>query len=225
VKNEKQNDKPANLVDAINYVMSKARNVEKNLTVGTGNNSYAGVSDKDVKELLQPLLVEAGLVILPIGIEPTVTVDRWEEKGILYGKEVIRQKMRVLTETKVTYKIVHTSGQSMELMSYGHGIDTQDKAPGKATTYALKYLLLYTFLIPTGQIDDADNKASEPTTVPVEKKHISPENFTKALNLVRSGKFTAQKVNDQYKLEEDQLTELNYLANELNANKKIDAKN
>jgi len=219
MQNENENERPANLVDAINYVMVKAKNVEKSLTVGTGNNSYQGVSDKDVKELLQPLLVEAGLIIVPINIEPTVTVDRWDEKGQAYGKEVIRKKLRVLTEVKVTYKLQHTSGESIDLMSYGHGIDSQDKAPGKATTYALKYLLLYTFLIPTGEIDDTDNKHSDDHATPVaEKKPITAENFKKALALVRQGKYKPEKVNDQYALNEDQLAELNELAVELKNN-------
>lgn len=216
----KEIEKPGNLVDAINYVMLKAKNVEKSLTVGTGNNSYAGVSDKDVKELLQPLLAEAGLIIVPTNIEPTVTIDRWDEINNYNGREVIRKKMRVLTESKVSYKIQHRNGESLDLMSYGHGIDAQDKSAGKSTTYALKFLLLYTFLIPTGAIDDADTKHSQEHISPVvDKKVIKPEDFTKALGLVRAGRYTAQKVNDQYKLDQDQLKELNELVIELNNNK------
>jgi len=49
---------------------------------------------------------------------------------------------------------------------YGHGIDTQDKGAGKATTYALKYTLLYLFLVPTGKIDDADNDHSDEKEIP-----------------------------------------------------------
>ena len=51
-------------------------------------------------------------------------------------------------------------------MGYGHGVDSQDKSAGKATTYALKYALLYAFLVPTGKIDDADNTHSEEISTP-----------------------------------------------------------
>ena len=217
---KKENEAPGNLVDAINYVMLRAKGVEKSLTVGEGRNSYAGVSDKDVKELLQPLLVEAGLIIVPINIEPTVTLDRWEVTETYNGIAYLKQKLRVLTEAKVTYKIQHRNGESLDLMSYGHGIDAQDKAPGKATTYALKYLLLYTFLIPTGAIDDADTKHSEPSKEIKEKKAISPQDFTKALGLVKAGKYKAEKVDAQYKLDEDQVRELNELVKELETNPK-----
>ena len=47
------------------------------------------------------------------------------------------------------------------VMGYGHGVDSQDKSAGKATTYALKYALLNTFLVPTGDIDDTDNTHSD----------------------------------------------------------------
>jgi hypothetical protein len=67
---------------------------------------------------------------------------------------------------KTTYLLLHESGESMELQGYGHGVDSQDKGAGKATTYALKYTLLYTFLVPTGKIDDSDNDHSDNKEVP-----------------------------------------------------------
>ena len=64
--------------------------------------------------------------------------------------------------------IVHAHGKTSheELAGYGHGVDNQDKGAGKATTYALKYALLYMFLIPTGKIDDADTTHSDEVEVP-----------------------------------------------------------
>ena len=215
MKEENKTDQPANLVDAINYVMRKAKSVEKNLTVGTGNNQYPGVSHKDVKELLQPLLAEAGLIIIPTKIVPTVTVDRWEETGHAYGKEIIRRKMRVLTEVLVTYRLQHVGGEFIDLQGYGHGLDNQDKSAGKSTTYALKYLLIYTFLIPTGKIDDADGNASEPTTEIKEKKPISQGDWGKATGLIRTGKYTAEKLQANYDPDEDQLKELDEIVREL----------
>jgi hypothetical protein len=84
-------------------------------------------------------------------------VSRWEEKNN-YGTKM---KQSVFTEVKTTYLLIHTSGESIELAGYGHGVDSQDKGAGKATTYALKYALLYSFLVPTGSIDDADSTHSD----------------------------------------------------------------
>ena len=43
---------------------------------------------------------------------------------------------------KTKYLLLHESGESLELAGYGHGIDSQDKGAGKATTYAMKNALL-----------------------------------------------------------------------------------
>ena len=98
-----------------------------------------------------------GLCILPIGVQPRTEVNTWEEEN-QYGK---KQRQSVFTEATTQYLLLHKSGESQVLTGYGHGVDSQDKGAGKATTYALKYTLLYTFLVPTGKIDDADNTHSD----------------------------------------------------------------
>lgn len=140
---------------AIVAVMKSVKGIEKDLDVGTGQSSYKGVSDKTVKQIIGKAMEENGLCILPIGIEPKVTIDRWSEPDP-YKPTVIKQKQSVFTEVITKYLLIHESGESVELMGYGQGVDSQDKGAGKSTTYALKYCLLYTFMIPTGKIDDAD---------------------------------------------------------------------
>lgn len=152
------------ITQALTAVMAAVQNVEKNKTVGVGNNSYKGVEDKDVKVAIRGAMVQNGLAMVPIAIEPNVRIERWEET---YGGQT-KPKQSVMTEVKVTYRVLHTSGEYIDIVGYGHGIDTQDKSAGKATTYALKYALLYTFLIPTGSIDDADNENATPVR-PVSK--------------------------------------------------------
>lgn len=201
---------PGNLVEAINQVMNEVRSVEKNLTVGAGRSSYQGVSDKDVKQLLQPALVRAGLVILPIGVEPKTTIERWEETTYYNGQEQLKRKQSVLVETKVTYRLQHVSGEYIDLVGYGHGIDSQDKAPGKATTYALKYVLLYTFLIPTGAIDDTDNTHSDSQGVP-DLQPLEADRFNKALELIKTGSYPASKLRSGHKLTPEQVKELDHV--------------
>ena len=145
------------IAKAIVAVTNTVKGIEKNSTVGTGNSSYKGVNDKDVKTIMREAMAENGLSILPIDVEADTTVSRWEEETN-YGK---KQKQSVFTEVKTKYLLLHTSGESIELAGYGHGVDSQDKGAGKATTYALKYTLLYTFLVPTGHIDDADSVHSD----------------------------------------------------------------
>jgi len=151
-----------NLVKAILAVMSEVENIDKNMNVGTGSSSYKAVSDKDVKLAVGKAMKNNGLVILPIEIQPTVKIDRWEEETFYNGqKNGIKTKQSVFTEVNTKYLLMHESGESMEIVGYGHGVDSQDKSAGKATTYALKNTLLYTFLVPTGSIEDTDNKHSD----------------------------------------------------------------
>ena len=144
---------------AILAVMNEVKSIDKTADVGTGGSSYKGVSDKVVKEILQPIMVKHGLVIVPTGVSAKTTTERWEETHPQYGT---KQKQSTFTEVDTKYLLVHQeSGESIELAGYGHGVDSQDKGAGKATTYALKYALLYTFLIPTGKIDDSDTEHSD----------------------------------------------------------------
>jgi len=164
-----------NIAKAIIEVMKAVKGMEKNSRVGAGNHAYNGTKDQDVKEVFNEALANAKLCILPIDIKDTIEVNRWEEKTN-YG---LKQKQSVFTTAKVKYMLLHESGESIELMGYGHGVDTQDKGAGKATTYALKNCLLYTFLTPVGKIDDTDTTHSNDIQAPVKKAPVK-EPFKKS---------------------------------------------
>ena len=140
------------LINAVIAVMKSVDNVEKGMTVGSGNYAYQGLSDKDVKMTFKKALSDNGLCVLPIKVEPNTTVSEFEVAG--------KRKQSVFTEVVSTYLLMHTSGASVEISGVGHGVDAGDKAAGKATTYALKNALMYSFLTPSGAIDDADNTHS-----------------------------------------------------------------
>lgn len=151
-----------NLAKAIIAVMQEVKGIEKSMTVGNGANSYKGVPDQEVKKIIGESMAKNGLCMLPIETKSKTQVDRWEENANGYSK----MKQNVFTEVETKYLLLHTSGESQVISGYGHGVDSQDKGAGKATTYALKYALLYTFMVPTGKIDDADNSHSDATPPP-----------------------------------------------------------
>lgn len=156
-----------NITPAIIKVMQAVKGMEKNSRVGKGQNAYDGTKDKDVKEAFNEALANNGLAILPIGIDETADVHRWEEKG-QYGMKV---KYSVFTKVITKYLLTHVSGEFIELTGYGHGHDQMDKSAGKATTYALKNCLLYTFLTPVGKIDDTDTTHSQDMR-PIKKQAV-----------------------------------------------------
>ena len=151
-----------NLVKAVINVMTSVKGVEKNLQVGEGSYGYKGVSDQDVKKTVGDAMAKNGLCIIPVEIDETSDVTSWDEQ---YNGN-IKRKQSVFTKVKTTYLLCHESGEYILIKGDGHGVDSQDKSAGKATTYALKYALLYTFLVPTGKIDDADVDHSDKMETP-----------------------------------------------------------
>jgi len=157
-----------NLAAAIVAVMSEVKGMEKNSKIGTGKSAYDGTKDSDVKEVFNDVLARNGLSVLPIDIEESTQIDRWEEIDP-WSKNTpkdMKQKQSVFTKVKTKYLLLHTSGESQVLAGYGHGVDPQDKGAGKATTYALKNCLLYTFLTPVGKIDDTETTHSNDQPLP-----------------------------------------------------------
>jgi hypothetical protein len=169
----------ANLAKAIIAVMQEVKGIEKSMTIGTGSNAYKGVPDQEVKKIIGESMAKNGLCILPISVKPNVRIDRWDALDY-NGKPT--QKQSVFTDVTTEYLLLHESGESQVLSGYGHGIDSQDKGAGKASTYALKYVLLYTFLVPTGKIDDSDNTHSDSIETPVKKQPTVDEVNAKIIN-------------------------------------------
>jgi hypothetical protein len=167
------------IAKAIIAVMKEVKGMEKNSRVGTGSNSYDGTKDQDVKEVFNKALSDNRLCMLQIGIEESTQIDRWEQPY----NGVPQQKQSVFTKVKVKYLLLHESGESIELMGYGHGVDPQDKGAGKATTYAMKNCLLYSFCTPVGKMDDTETTHSESIPVPVKTSTNVSEDTREWFNL------------------------------------------
>jgi len=203
-----------NLIKAVNAVMNSVKGIDKSLTVGEGRHSYQGVADQDVKKAIGEAMEKNGLAIFPTGIERVFEQTSFTDK---YGNP----KNRVFVEVVTKYSLVHESGEQIDLTGYGHGVDSQDKAAGKATTYALKYALLYTFLVPTGKIDDTDNTHSaeienKPPNRPLSSSNkskpiLSPEAWEKALERLKTGDADKELIRKSCNLTPEQEKELNEL--------------
>lgn len=195
------------ITKAIIEVMKAVKSIDKDMTVGTGNSSYKGVSDKSVKQIIGAAMEKNGLCIIPTSVQAVTKVDRWTETGGQYGD---KQKQSVFTEVTTKYLLMHTSGENIEISGYGHGVDSQDKGAGKATTYALKYALLYIFMVPTGKIDDADTSHSDAIETPkakpfVKKQELNPkhEKWNGAIEALMNGKTTIEAIEKAYILTDE----------------------
>jgi hypothetical protein len=201
-----------NLAKAVLAVMNEVKGIDKSMNVGTGQMSYKGVPDQEVKKIVGQAMQKNGLVLIPTSIDPKTQINEWDETT-QYG---VKRKQSVFTEVITKYILIHESGESIEVCGYGHGVDSQDKGAGKATTYALKYAMLYTFLIPTGKIDDSDSIHSE--EIPVKQKAQTPINnkgkidndrFANAIKEIESGNYTAAAMRATFDLTVNQEGKLN----------------
>ena len=191
-----------NLATAIIAVMKAVKGVEKNTTVGSGNFAYKGVNDKDVKEAYRSAMIENGLSILPLEVNENLRIDTWKDK---YDKN----KMSVFCSVNTKYLLLHTSGESQIIAGLGHGQDPMDKAAGKATTYAMKYALLYTFMTPVGAIDDTDKEHSQEKEAPIIKQPIkNAAHATKLIAHAVEKGLTHKDIALHFECSEDQLKKL-----------------
>ncbi|MDQ9734072.1 ERF family protein, partial [Acinetobacter baumannii] len=84
------------------------------------------------------------------------------------------------------YKFVNVENpeESIEIISYGDGIDTQDKAVGKAMTYADKYALMKAYKIISG--DDPDQDKSPDNVVRLVKTELTKDEKDALRELAKS---------------------------------------
>lgn len=155
-----------NLWQKISAVMAEVEYLKKDDVVGFGSNAYKAISEEKVTETVRKSFIKHGLVLMPVEQHHHCeTRDTVNSKG---DKAVSR-----LATVDVKYKLVDIeTGEHEFIVSSGTGVDTQDKAVGKAMTYAYKYALLRTLMIPTGE--DPDKIASDPPAEPQKKQEKKP---------------------------------------------------
>lgn len=140
-----------NIYERISKITTELNAVAKNLNVQTGFGSYKAVSERDVKDAVKPLEAKYGVASFPVAKEIIESDVLEDSKG---------RRVRFM-RLKVTMRFVNIEepGEFIDVIGYGDGLDTGDKAPGKADTYAQKYCLLSCYKISTG--DELDATASD----------------------------------------------------------------
>jgi hypothetical protein len=109
-------------------------------------NNYSYVTAADLAGAVGDILAELGVVIVP-SLESIVY-----EPARSNGAEVARAAQVVMAYTFADVD----SGEEITAKVAGQGLDSGDKAPYKAMTGALKYALLQSFLLATG--DDPEDE-------------------------------------------------------------------
>lgn len=134
----------ANAQKAVDYIQKEKK---------AGMN-YSIVSHDAVTAKVRPVLVENGIHYYPVGLSHSQNGNR--------------------TEVALTVRFVNVDkpDEFIDVPSLGYGIDTQDKGPGKAISYAVKYALLKTLGLETGDDPDLDQDVKHEPDKPAARKPL-----------------------------------------------------
>ncbi len=143
-----------NIFQRMSAITSEISTVAKNLSVDAGKSSYKAVGEADVLAAVKPIEAKHGVYSYPVS--RTITDSGEMVSTTKYGE---RKQLFMRVETVYRFVNIDKPDEYIDITTYGDGVDTQDKAPGKAMTYGDKYALLKAYKIQTG--DDPDQTASE----------------------------------------------------------------
>ncbi|UCF13209.1 MAG: ERF family protein [Thermoplasmatales archaeon] len=144
-------DKSLNLHQRLHAIMKDIKYIQKDLDVNiTANKTYKGISHDAVTKEIRSALVNHRVLAIPSVID-TKEVDYTTKDK--YGNEKLSTRTKVVIE--VNFINIDNPEDYLKVCAFGYGLDSQDKGPGKAVSYAVKYALLKTFSLETG--DDPEN--------------------------------------------------------------------
>lgn len=150
--------KQLNIYEKLSLITEEIGVVEKGLKVQVNKtSSYKAVSERDVLDAVKPIEKKYRVYSYPVKRE---VIDRDTlVKESEYNGNITRTNT-LFMRIETTYRFVNIDNPSeyTETTVYGDGLDTGDKAPGKAMTYADKYALMKAYKLSTG--DDPDKEAS-----------------------------------------------------------------
>ena len=147
-----------NIYKKMSAVTTELTAVAKNLNVGIGKSAYTAVGEADVLAAVKPLEEKHGIYSYPYS-RKIVEADLITTSSEYQGKVTEKSNRYLRIETVYRFVNIDNPEEYIDITTYGDGIDSQDKAVGKAMTYSDKYALLKAYKIITG--DDPDQFKSE----------------------------------------------------------------
>ena len=174
----------------IGYVQKRGHNERFN---------YSYVTAADIAGSVGDILSELGVVVIP----------RLED--ISYESAVSRGEATRMARVVMAYTFADVdSGEEIIAKVAGQGLDPGDKAPYKAMTGALKYALLQSFLLATG--DDPEDERPDARFTPTNSDRlVSADEIRELERLIAETGTELERVLAYYKVASlKEMTETNY---------------
>ncbi|WP_407453942.1 ERF family protein [Methanobrevibacter sp.] len=153
------------IYQALLQVQSELNALGKNQKNSQQGWAFRGVDD--VMNMLHPILVKCGVIIIPtvLDVKRTSTTTA---KGTVLN----------YCTTTVKYTFYADDGSSIELTTAGEGMDSGDKSLSKSLSIAYKYAIFQAFCLPTE--DDPDKDVYENAPV------VNNENIKEMMSVISS---------------------------------------
>ena len=159
---------------------SEINRVAKNLKVDISKSqSYKAVAESDVLEAVKPIEEKYGIYSYPVS-RTVIKDEAYTTTSEYDGRKSEKTTFFMRLATVYRFVNIDKPDEYIDITTYGDGVDTQDKAPGKAMTYGDKYALLKAYKIQTGDDPDA-NPSGNLGKKKIEKP--TPEQLKKAQEL------------------------------------------
>lgn len=139
-----------NLWKRLSDAVAELPPIEKDAFIEIGRTGYKATTYDNVVQTIRPILVKHGIAIETRAID--VQHGTYEAGTDRDGNPRIGFVCHVIAE--VTLVNVDNPAERIVSTAPGTGMDTQDKAPGKAFTYAIKYALRAPLMATTGENDE-----------------------------------------------------------------------
>lgn len=216
--------KSLNIFERMMLITKEIGVIEKNLNVQmTQNKSYKAVSERDILDNVKPLEEKYRVYSYPVDrkiVESDTLVKETEYKGQVTKTNTLFMRL------EITYRFVNIDkpGDCIDIKTYGDGLDTGDKAPGKAMTYGDKYALMKAYKISTG--DDPDKEISPESGY----KKVEPKEDNKLILLSKFNELVDEtnqdlnKILEYYQVENNRQMTPAQLQSAINEMEKIKAK-
>lgn len=174
---------------AINKVQAELSTLgitkDRKNTQGAGYN-FRGIDD--VYNTIAPMLSKHGLCILPRVLARECVERQSKNGGALF-----------YTTVEVEFDFVASEDGSKHIVkTFGEAMDSGDKGTNKAMSAAYKYACFQAFSIPTESNEETENQTHDV------KHPISNARFSKAIDAIKDGKYTTDKLRSDFALTEEQ---------------------
>jgi hypothetical protein len=136
-----------NIYQRINAVMKEVEYVKKDAGVSGGGANYKAVTHDQVTSVIRKSMVDNGIVVHVQQVASEMLIKRDVEAAV---------KMHLYSGTyDISFVNIDDGSDRLTTTINSHANDNGDKAPGKAASYAVKYAMLKTFTLETGENDES----------------------------------------------------------------------